>query len=68
MILSENVKNSNEPQFISLDVYHNIKRLAMEQGLYAKVVKNLRKEFLFDAADKNKTESKFKFQGQSAIS
>ena len=40
----------------------------MEQGLYAQVVKLQRKDFLFDAADKNKTESKFKFQGQSARS
>ena len=56
MILSENVKNSNEPQFISVDVENNIKRLEMEQGLYAQVVKLQRKDLLFDAADKNKTE------------
>ena len=69
MILSENVKkNSNEPQFISVDVENNIKRLVMKQGLYAKVVEIRRKDLLFDAADKNKTESKFKFQGLSAIS
>ena len=61
-------KNSNEPQFISVDIKNNIKRLAMRQGLYAQVVKLRRKDLLFDAADKNKTESKFKFQGQYARS
>ena len=40
----------------------------MEQGLYAQFVKLQRKDLLFDAADKNKTEYKFKFQGQSARS
>ena len=40
----------------------------MERGLYAQVVKLRCKDLLFDAADKNKTESKFKFQGQSARS
>ena len=37
----------------------------MEQSLYEQVIKFRRKYFLFDAADKNKKESKFKFQGQS---
>ena len=40
----------------------------MEQSLYAQVIKFWRKDLLFDAADENKTESKFKFQGQSARS
>ena len=40
----------------------------MEQSLYAQVIKFWRKDLLFDAADKNKTESKFKFQVQSARS
>ena len=40
----------------------------MEQSLYAQVVKFWRKDLLFDAADKNESETKFKFQGQSAIS
>ena len=40
----------------------------MEQILYVKVVKLWRKDLLFVAADKNKTESKFKFQGQSVRS
>ena len=40
----------------------------MEQSLYAQVVKLLRKDLLFVAADKNKSEAKFKFQGQSVRS
>ena len=40
----------------------------MEQSLFAQMVKFWRMELLFNAADKNKTESKFKFQGQSARS
>ena len=42
--------------------------MAMEKSLYAQVIKFRRKDLLFVAADKNKTESKFKFQGQSARS
>ena len=42
--------------------------MAMEQSLYAQVVKIWRKDLLFVAADKNKTEAKFKFQGQSTRS
>ena len=68
MILSENVKNSNEPQFISSDVKNNIKRMGTEQSLYAQVVKLWRKDLQFAAADKIKNEAKFKFQGQSARS
>ena len=40
----------------------------MEQILYAQVVKLRRKDLKFVATDKNKNESKFKFQGQSARS
>ena len=40
----------------------------MGQILYAQVVKLRRKDLLFVALDQNKTESKFKFQGQSARS
>ena len=58
----------NHTQFILVDVKNNIKRMAMGKSLYAQVVKLWRKDFLFDAADKNKTELKFKFQGQSARS
>ena len=59
---------SNEPQNISSDVKNNIKRMAMEQSLYTQVIMFRRKDLKFDAADKNKNESKFKFQGQSARS
>ena len=37
-----------------------------KQSLYAQVIKFRRKDLKFDAADKNKNGSKFKFQGQSA--
>ena len=40
----------------------------MKQSLYAQVIKFRRKDLLFDAADKNKKKSKFKFQGQPARS
>ena len=40
----------------------------MEQSLYAKVVNIRRKDLKFVASDKNKTEAKFKFQGQSSRS
>ena len=43
-----------EPQTISNDVKNNIKRMAMEQILYAQVIKFRRKDLKFDAADKNK--------------
>ena len=55
----------NEPQNISSDVKNNIKRMAMEQSLYAQVIMFWRKDLKFDAADKNKNKSKFKFQGRS---
>ena len=42
--------------------------MAMEQGLYAQVVKLWRKDLLFVTADKDKSEATFKFQGQSARS
>ena len=37
----------------------------MEKSLYAQVVKLRREDLQFFAADKNKNEGKFKFQGQS---
>ena len=39
--------------------------MATEQSLYAQVIMFRRKDLKFDAADKNRNESKFKFQGQS---
>ena len=47
---------------------NNIKRMAMEKSLYAQVIMFRRKDLKSDAADKNKNESKFKFQGQSTRS
>ena len=60
--------DANDAQLIPLDAKNNIKRMAVEQGLYAQVVK-LRQNYLkFIAANKNKYESKFKFWDKSAIS
>ena len=42
--------------------------MAMEQSLYAQVVKLRHKDLKCVATDKNKSEAKFKFQGQSARS
>ena len=42
--------------------------MAMEQRLYAQVVKIIQKNLEFIAANKNKNEAKFKFQGQSTRS
>ena len=42
--------------------------MSMEQVLYARVVKIIRKGLKFIAENKNKNEAKFKLQGQSAIS
>ena len=39
--------------------------MAMEKSLYAQVIMFRRKDLKFDAADKNKNDSEFKFQGQS---
>ena len=60
--------NTNEAQFLPLEVKNNINRMAMEQGLYAQVIILRRKDLKFVATDKNKKESKFKFQGHSARS
>ena len=42
----------NKPQNISSDVKNNMKRMAMEQSLYAQVIMFRRKDLKFDAADK----------------
>ena len=55
--------NTNDAQFIPLDMKNNIKRMATEKGIYAQVVKLHRKDLKFIAANKNKNEAKFKFQG-----
>ena len=58
--------NVNDNQFVPLEMKDNIKRMAIEQVLYAQVVKLRQKYLNFFAAEKNKHEAKFKFQGQSA--
>ena len=44
---------------------NNIKRMSMEQGLYAQAVMIRWKDLKFIAANKNANEAKFKFQGLS---
>ena len=56
--------NANDSQVIPLDMKNNIKRMAMEQGLYVQVIMLRQKYLKFVAAYKNKNEAKFKFQGQ----
>ena len=60
--------NSNEAHDISREVKNNIKRMAMEQGLYAQVIMIRQNYLKFVATDKKKNEAKLKFQGQSARS
>ena len=60
--------NANDAQFIPLEMKNNITIMAMEQVLYAQVVKLRRKDFKFVAADKNKNKAKFEFQSLSARS
>ena len=55
--------NSNKARDIPRDVKNNIKRMAMEQGLYAQVIMLHREDLKFVATDKIKNEAKFKFQG-----
>ena len=58
--------NANEAHNIPLEVKNNINSMAMGKVLYAQVVKLRRKDLKFIAANNNKNEAKFKFQGQSA--
>ena len=60
--------NTNEAQFLPLEVKNDTKQMATEQGLYAQVVKIRRKDLKFTAENKNKNDAKFKFHGQSARS
>ena len=53
--------NANEAQFLPLEGKNNIQQMAMEQGLYAQLVKLRRKDMKLIAANKNKNEAKFKF-------
>ena len=58
--IKECMDNSNEPRDIPHGVKNNIKRMAMEQGLYAQVIMLRREDFKFVATDKIKNESTFK--------
>ena len=66
--IKECMDNSNKAHDIPREVKNNIKRMAMEQVLYAQDVKLRQKDLNFFATDKKKNEAKFKFQGQSARS
>ena len=66
--IKECTDNSNKAHDITHEVKNNIKRMAMEQVLYEKVIMLRRKDFNFFATDKNKNEAKFKLQGQPARS
>ena len=59
--------NENKAQFIPIEI-KNIKRMAMEQGLYTQVVMLRLKDLIFTEANKNKNEAKLKLQGISARS
>ena len=63
--IKEYMDNSNEAHDIPRELKNSIKRMATEQGLYAQVVKLSRKDLKCFATDKNRNETKFKFQGQS---
>ena len=60
--------DANESRMIPFDVNMNIKRMAMEQGLYTQVVKLIKKYFKCISAHNEKNEAKFKFQYLSARS
>ena len=53
--------NANEAHFFPFEIKNSINRIAMEQGLYAQVVKLRQKYLGFTAENKNKNEAKFKF-------
>ena len=56
--ITKGKKYPNEPQNISSDVKNNIKRMEMEQSLYAQVIMLRRKDLKFDAADEIKIKIK----------
>ena len=66
--IKECKNNSNESRDIPREVKNNIKRMAMEQGLYSQVIMLHQKDLKVFATDKIKNETKFKFQGKSARS
>ena len=55
--------NSNEASWYTTWGTNNIKRMTMEQGLYAQLIMLRWKDLEFVATDKTKNEAKFKFQG-----
>ena len=59
-----NVKNQNEPQNIPNEFKSALKKMALENGLYAQVVM-IRRTELDDKKEKDKTK-KYYFQGKSA--
>ena len=63
--IKERKDNSNESHDIPRKVKNNIKRMATEQGLYAKLIMLRRKDLKFVVTDKIKNEANFKFHGQS---
>ena len=60
--------NSNKAHDIPRELKNNIKRMEMEQGLYANVIMLCQKYLKVVATDMNKNEARFKFQGQYARS
>ena len=57
--------NANQAQFVPNIGKINIKRMAMEQGLYVQVVKLRQKDLKFTSANNNNNEAKFKLQFKS---
>ena len=55
------LKNPNVELDIPRYVKNNIKKMSMEQSLYAQFVKLRRKDLKFIGIDKNKNEAKFSF-------
>ena len=66
--IKECMDNSNEACDTPSNVKNNIKRMEMEQGLYAQVIMLRREDLKFVATYKNKNEAKFKLQGKSTRS
>ena len=61
------MNNANEPLNIPTDVKSNPRRIALEKGLYTQMVTLFRKDLIITEENRNKTEYKLKFQGQSTI-
>ena len=58
------LNNKNQPQFLPSDVKIVLKKMAMEQGLYAQAVM-IRQKDLDNKKEKENTK-KYNFQGKSA--